>query len=393
MKAKKSWTKMASFVALSAMFLSAPLYADETSQNISIAKFISNLKISGDMRVRQENFYREPTKPGTDRSRQRFRFRLGITPQIEDITIGFRLASGAGEQVSTNQTFDNLSNQKPIFIDLAFLQWKAFEWMKLTGGKMSNPFWTVYSSDIVWDPDVNPEGFAEQFDYKFHERFSAFANFGQFPLKNNSSSPDAWMLGNQAGFRTKLFEETKLNLGASLYKFLHAYNSSFGQGSGTYPANQQDGNTRVGTTAVLRATFTVVHLTSELKTRVMSWPLSIQADYANNIADNGVLLSTGAEHVGYQIGAILGNASAKNTWEVAYFFKWLETNATLADLADSDFGNGGANRRGHIIWFAYAPRDYVQLKAKAFITETIRNDMPPYTDNINRLQFDVLVKF
>ena len=52
-------------------------------------------------------------------------------------------------------------------------------------------------------------------------------------------------------------------------------------------------------------------------------------------------------------------------------YKYSETDDTLADLADSDFGNGGTNRKGHIMWAAYNFTKYLQAKTKYFITEVV----------------------
>ena len=68
---------------------------------------------------------------------------------------------------------------------------------------------------------------------------------------------------------------------------------------------------------------------------------------------------------------------------------------------DSDFGNGGTNRKGHILWLAYAPRDYVQFKVKYFMTRRLNPYLSttgapittPVFSDINRLQCDVVVKF
>jgi hypothetical protein len=398
MKLRKIKLMIAAVVLGSSPLLVKQSYADDTAQNISIAKFISALKISGDMRVRQENFWKSANGQ-KDRSRQRFRFRLGIQPQIDDVTVGFRLASGTGEQISTNQSFDNLFSQKQIFIDQAYIQWKAFEWLKLTGGRMNNPFWRLYSSDLVWDDDVNPEGFAQQLEYKFHERLTGFVNLGQFALDEDSTdNRDQWMFGYQAGIQTKWFKETKWNLSAALYDLDNERVSTFDQNT----ANE--GNSRVLGSGIstVTANFTMLHLSNEFKTKVGPLPISLQADYVVNIADNGqdtifhgtrVVGSSSTEKVGYQIGGIIGKASAANTWEAAYFFKWLETNASVADLADADFGDGGTNRRGHIFWVAYNPREYLQLKAKMFVTEVLRPNLAPGPDHINRLQIDLSVKF
>ena len=128
----------------SAAIAGTTAFADETSALISLSKAIKNLKIGGDMRIRQENFWKSSPRQ-LDRSRQRFRFRLGIQPEFDNIKVGFRMASGTGEQVSTNQSLDNLSSQPGLWIDQAYIQWKPWEWVSFNGGRMANPFWRLYS--------------------------------------------------------------------------------------------------------------------------------------------------------------------------------------------------------------------------------------------------------
>jgi hypothetical protein len=384
--------KLAASAALLCSWIApSSLRADDTSANISIGKMITNLKISGDIRLRQENFWKASAGQ-RDRSRQRYRFRLGIQSQIQDITIGFRMASGTGEQVSTNQSFDNLSSQKQIWIDQAYVQWKAFTWLSLPGVHMENPFWRVYSSDVMWDGDVNPEGFAQKFEYRFHERFTGFANFGQFVLDEDSTETrDQWMFGHQVGMKTKILEENYWTLAGTLYQFKYENLNNFAA------AVNNEGGTRktVGaTTDIYAASFTIVHLTQEISAKLGPWPFKLHADYVKNVESNGPLgAAVAPEQAGYQIGGQLGKAGAAKTWEVAYYYKWLETNAVISDLADSDFGDGGTNRRGHILWIGFAPRDYINLTAKLFVTEVIRPALPPGSDNINRLQLDMSVKF
>ena len=380
---------------LCSLIAPAMLQADATSANVSIAKFVSNMKIGGDMRLRQESFWK--TSPGQrDRSRQRFRFRLGVENTIQDVKMAFKLASGTGEQVSTNQTFDNLNSQKSIFIDQAYLSWKAREWLTLSGGRMKNPFWRVTSSDLMWDDDVNPEGFAEQFKLALNERLGLFANFAQMPLDEDSSdNRDQWMFGHQLGANVKVSQQSKWNVAATLYHFKYENLNNFGA------AANQEGNTRKtagsgssAQTDVLAASFTIVQLTQEFSTKLGSLPFKVHADYVKNVQSNGALgAAVSDQQSGYQVGAILGKAGSAKTWEAAYFYKWLETNAAIADLSDSDFGDGGTNRRGHIFWLAFNPRDYVQVKAKYFNTKVLRTNIPPGADNINRLQVDVSVKF
>jgi len=72
-------------------------------------------------------------------------------------------------------------------------------------------------------------------------------------------------------------------------------------------------------------------------------------------------------------------------------------------LADADWGNGGTNRKGVVLWLAHACTDFLVLQAKYSMTERVDpfiNTSHPYTatsthrpNNINRLQLDAVLKF
>ncbi len=137
----------------------------------------------------------------------------------------------------------------------------------------------------------------------------------------------------------------------------------------------------------------MLDVTAQLALKVGDLPIALQGDYVKNLAD-----TTTDKDTGYQAGVILGKASDPQTWEVAYFYKLLETDAVVADLSDSDFGNGGTNRKGHIVWVAYSPTKVTQAKVKYFMTELEDETLPPglaagTRDDIDRLQVDFSIKF
>lgn len=69
-------------------------------------------------------------------------------------------------------------------------------------------------------------------------------------------------------------------------------------------------------------------------------PLALHGDYIKNLAD-----TTTDQDTGYQAGLQIGKASDPRTWEVAYFYRISETDATVADISDSDWGaNGGQTK-------------------------------------------------
>ncbi|MEW6683785.1 MAG: putative porin [Nitrospirota bacterium] len=367
-------------------------------QKKKFSSLIDRITFNNDIRLRYETFY---MTTADDRYRMRFRLRLGADVKLDTITVGIRLASGTGEQVSTNQTFDNLSSQKAIWIDRAYIRWQgdSTRWLSLTGGRMPNPFFTVYSSDVVWDDDFNPEGVAENLKFKLGGA-ELFVNLAQIVLDEDSSGKpdtDQWLFGQQVGATASPVHDVKTTLAVAYY---NAVNVQYPNGTLSQSV-VQSGNSRCDLGPPVTPTgcvanqlindYNVVDITAMVGFKVLSLPVSVMADYVTNTADT--VDSTGAdtEDSGYQAGLILGKASAPQTWEVAYFYKQLGTDATLADISDSDFGTGGTDRKGSIVWAAYNPNKALQVKVKYFKTKIEDDQAAP--NDINRLQADLSVKF
>src|SRR4029077_10422933 len=71
----------------------------------------------------------------------------------------------------TNVTFADESSGGPfskgsdsINVGQAYLGYKGFKDITLTGGRMPNP---LVVTPMLWDPDINPEGLAEQWKHTF----------------------------------------------------------------------------------------------------------------------------------------------------------------------------------------------------------------------------------
>jgi hypothetical protein len=357
-------------------------------QGRRFASWVDRVAFSGDIRLREDSTWRDA--PGeSDRHRLRFRLRVGVDLNVQDFTVGIRVASGTGEQFSTNQSFDNLSSQKGLWIDRAYLRWQGqgSKWLTLTGGRMPNPFWTVYSTDAVWDEDVNPEGLAETISVAFGRSGNVFVNLAQIVLDEDSAgslSTDQWLFGQQVGVALEPVKETKTTVAVTYYNFTNVENNSLGQ------AACNPGNTRVatvpptfcpGTTVpiVLLNDYNVLDITGHIAFKAGTLPVELMGDYLVNTANPKDALGQETDDAGYQVGVIVGKASDAKTWELAYFHKVVGTDATVADLADADFGPGGTDRRGDIVWAAYNPTKYLQAKAKFSDTELLS----PGQDNVS----------
>jgi hypothetical protein len=166
---------------------------DKLAEENRKASWAQRLAFDGDIRLRYEaNFFdeenspeiEEPDDPDTlrntteDRERLRARVRLGLKTTLVDpreVNVGkveaaIRLAAGTTtDPVSTNDTMGDYFNKDTISLDRYYLKWiyspRETVWgripqVDITGGRMPNPW---FSSDLVWDDDLNFEGLAFNF--------------------------------------------------------------------------------------------------------------------------------------------------------------------------------------------------------------------------------------
>jgi hypothetical protein len=417
---------------------------DDWAKVQTMAKWFDRFTFSGDVRFRHETLFNNYNDNGAfnygvDQHRERFRLRVGVDVRLGDFMTGIRLASGVGQQVSTNQTETTLSSEKDFWIDRVYLSWQgsSTRWLKITIGRMANPFYVPYSSDVMWDDDYNPEGYAENLRFSLGDHANLFLNAGQIVLNEqakaglatdtsvippvilgiNGNTHAPWLFGEQVGVTVEPTPEWSATLATAFYGFVNVNDAPLG---GTV----QQGNSRTGPGLVPQGTlvnnYRVLDVAAVLQTRAGSIPVTFMGDYIRNLANTtltGLSTGTATGNYGYQVGVIVGKAAEAHTWELAYFYKLLLTDATVADIVDSDFGNGGTSRRGHIMWAAYNPTKFIQLKVKYFSTTSIIPTnlstapvpsgcfavTPPFLPSdypqqgscgaMNRLQADISMKF
>jgi len=412
-----------------------------------MVKWFDRFTFYGDLRFRHETFFTNFDQSGgmnygVNFNRERFRLRVGFDVRMWDFTGHMLFASGTNQQVSSDQTETALATEKQFWIEQGYLTWRGSgtPWLAIQLGKMANPFFMNYTSDVMWDTDVNPEGYAEQLNFNLGQHVNLFLNAGQFVMNQqpstnvlinsltgeiigvSGSGHQPWLLGEQAGVSVTTPSQLQDDLAIAFYGFVNVSGGDAAPLGGLV----QQGNSRAGPGVLPQGTllnnYRVLDITAKLQTKAGSIPITFMGDYIRNLANttnNGQRTGQATGNYGYQVGVIVGQAADAHTWELAYFYKLLQTDATLADLVDADFGNGGTARRGHIIWFAYNLTKYLQFKVKYFITTSIvpmstpaapppfgncyniqnpidPTQIPPQNGScgdINRLQADILMQF
>lgn len=381
-----------------------------------IPKWVTKIKPFGDLRLRHDTQWKDKDSGSDTRNRERFRLRFGMKSQVSKNTeVGVRLASGSGFQNTTNQSFDDHGRGKNIFIDRAYANWKACKYFTLMGGKHKNHLLTT---PLVWDPDVNPEGFAQAFNFGISDNVSLFANFGQWFIQEVSTeNSDPTQLTFQMGTEIKPNKDFSLKFAATYHSFLNmdrishddddiddketfiGYNNAYGQQM-VFDSNEQLVNEFGCLELGLKAEFK----------KFLPLPFSIFATYIQNLdADMDELTSKGVANTdtdpadllayggddrdtGWLVGFDFGNKKKKGDWYMKYHYQILEDYAFPAVFVDSDFHGGGTNNKGHYIHSRYLLTDNIQLRGTGFLTEREDERVLGKFDE-DRIQLDVVITY
>jgi hypothetical protein len=364
-----------------------------------------NWKWKGDIRLRDEIRNREGT--GNDVHRQRIRFRYGVEAKVNDhLMVQARVATGSSTEtdsttsntagqdpISTNQTFNTTFVKVPINLDLANLQYTpdvpGLSTVKLVGGIMGNPFWTV--GPLVWDGDLSFQGVAAKLKQEVGP-VTLFTNNGVF-LLDSEETEAASIWSSQAGLSFKPFE------GADSEGLSHLKVT----GALAYHDYRNVANATQAGTDILAAfatntagakDFNELNPSVEAATEVAGIPVATFCDWVHNV-------SAGSDtNDGFQVGLKVGKANKPffsfgsglnltEGWEAGYFFQELQADAAFDEFVDSDFNGGGTNNRGHVFWVTLATLKNSTFGAKYLIGERLEGAK----DVEDRAQLDWVTKF
>jgi hypothetical protein len=220
---------------------------------------LKNIELIGDLRARYE--YRQAEAPGDGGvilNRYRYALRLGLRGDLFDsFYYGLRLETASNPR-SPWVTFGTSSSGIPytgpygkstagINLGQAFIGWRPGSWGDLTVGKMPNP---LYTTAMVWDTDINPEGLAERFTYTVGQ-VDFFSTFGQFLYADltptsasggvgfnsfvGQTSAEVYQIAWQSGLNYHINADTSAKIAATLYQYAGLKTSGLTSGSSTSP--------------------------------------------------------------------------------------------------------------------------------------------------------------
>lgn len=394
---------------------------------IKLGSYIDSITPEGDIRVRYElrDAFGQSAGHGTSSAyekmdRARYAWHLGlITNSDNDFFAEFRFASGTNSR-SPNNDFNNtvttssgtapMSKSGAAQVDRLWFGWKATDWLTLDAGRMKNP---IYTTSLVWDPDLTPEGLTEEFHTKFND-VDVFAMLGQFSLRTKydlqqfttpagvqtgSSTATSKMFPVQVGAHYKFNDTTSAKIAPVYYAYAGSGgNGTFSPGVGLNPAGGACNSGNYGASlpvGVCNNTGTnnlrVLEIPGEINWSMAGHPFKLWGDYAYNFdADKraaaaatvggSALLNQSGEDTALMIGLQVGSPMDLGTWEKSgtyltsanglkkhdwvgrVWYQRVEAYSVDPNLIDSDVMNAQVNMEGFAASASY------MLSDNAFLT-------------------------
>ncbi|MBN1625263.1 MAG: putative porin [Deltaproteobacteria bacterium] len=382
--------------------------SDDINEQLLNSAWAGRIEWGGDIRARyQKDFYDEDNydllydpdaneivNTTVDRSRYRYRIRLTVEADVMnkgteinagEIKAGARLASGnTGDPISTNDTMGDYLNKDTVTLDRAYLKWTYKptypKWgliprVTAVAGRFASPW---FSTDLVWDSDVNFEGMALtiETDTLLEHPLKWFVIAGAFPVQElELFQEDKWLFGWQLGMNYEKPLGLSARVAAAYYNFEGTSGEFFDDPSGTYtnetePLFRQVGNSLFdintdssNETWALAAEYKLMNLTAELDyARWFPFHIILTGDYVKNIGFDREEVSARMgyseypeETTGYQAGLTVGYPTPRGfgEWNASLFYRRLGADSVLDAFTDSDFWLGGTNTKGWILGGQY----------------------------------------
>jgi hypothetical protein len=338
---------------------------------------LTGWKFGGDVRLRYDGIYYDDSS--ADRERFRYRLRFRVSKDIGwGLTGHFQLAAGESAQGnSANQTMTDSFDKKSIWLDQAYITWTPDipgHFFTFGGGKVANPF---ASTPMVWDPDINPEGFYQTFKQKFGA-VEPYFTVGELLIRENSVTKDAYALAFQGGANVKS-GKLKASVNVAYYDYVrYATNYKYAGNNTTATAG--------GVTVLDAGEFHIVDAMGKVGYE-LKYPVEFFVDYANNTGATGPYAD---QDTAWSVGGVIGKNKAQKDWSLAYRYANIEANAVIGTFTDDDFGY--ANRKGSELKFKYNIYDPLTFGVAFWATDKVLDTIagaPQY----KRLMIDLEYKF
>ncbi len=292
----------------------------------------------------------------------------------------------------------------------------------------------LYTTPMVWDSDINPEGAVEKFKYTIDD-VDLFVNLAQFDYQDPGEgtdvpTSDTFLLAWQAGGLVHINKSISVKAAPMFYTYAGKGSTSglnqpfVGQGNalgqnpgvpggpGVTPPGPTDFNQQGLNNLV------VLEVPAEFDYQFAKSPLGamqmrVFGDFAYNLQGNsradaafsanpaafpGLSGPVHGQDLAYQIGIgfgsagpvygptqglVYGSTSKRNTWEARFYWQHIDQYALDVNLLDSDFFEGRGNLEGFYAAFAYSVTDAIIATVRVGYANRIDNMLGTGGNNLD----------
>jgi len=345
----------------------------------------TGFNFSGDFRLRYENTEDKIQARSLFQGRNRavVRFRAGISKKINEyISFGTRLATGSGDDPNTTDaTLGTFVNDLEISLDRAFIEFN-YKDLFLTGGKFANPF---ARTDLVWDSDVNPQGFAGSYNIPFIENVNPTIRGVYSIIDEQPLTLDSYMLGSQLELNIYASQDFKFILAGAFYNY--TIQSLSNAGDGDTRSNNLIFDT-TGTAISYMSDFDLFDMIAIIRYDGFgaSVPVYFVVDYVKNLG------AEVDEDQGFMLDLFVGKTTNVNDTRFRYGYAEVEKDAILAAFSN-DNTTIATNYIQHTFTLDYVVLDNTTLNLTWYLYKNkmalpgVKNDL------ISRLRLNTVIKF
>jgi hypothetical protein len=334
-------------------------------------KWVEKVRISGDLRYRQDHIDEQGSTGGWENGvyRHRIRARLEFDAMVNDQwDLGFRIASGNDRSpISTNQDLEEAFSKKELWLDRAFFNWhpESAEGLDVTGGKIENPFHRAGKNQLIWDNDLNPEGIAARYSRPLNGTDRLFFNGGGLWVDESSSAADISLWAVQTYWKRTIGNPDHVVAGATYYDYGNIESSA--DLKSTWGSSNFFGNT-TNAAGGYKDDFNIVELFGEYGLKCGIMPTTIFASWVRNI------VATTSEDTGWLIGTRFNKAKDDypGSWEFGYDYRETDADAVVGGFTESNFLGAQTDSKGHKFVFRYQLAKKLYWRMAYYLLEDTR---------------------
>jgi hypothetical protein len=390
-------------------------YNSTSAGKLNVGSYVKQLKLYGDARWRYEYAAQDGQTDGVNNAhnwRARYRIRLGAEYKLADnFSSGFELDSATSNDTG-NQTIGAGFGKFSINVGLLYLNYKPWEWVTLTGGKFKNPF---YTTDLLWSPDLNPEGAVQLFSWQVSDQLTVGLTTGELNYVENSDSgsssgvklQDSWIYAAQLPITYKYSRDGSVTFAPAFYTYTGNYIPSSTASNAFLTGSPNTTNNLNGA-----SNLNLITAPGDVSFKLFKQKAKFYWDFVYNASGESRVHQTYnivtqnndlSDSVAWLAGFQIGDSKKKGDWLVGIDYRQIGLGSIDPNISDPSWGSGYLNQQGIKLRTSYNFTDFVQGGITYYNTwnykENIANSGTNSQTGVNgvnstsTLQLDLLWKF